>query len=145
MRTIKTRFGEVEYDPDNLLHFPAGMIGFPTLHNFVVMPNKKEGPLFWIQSVDDPAIAFVGLHVYGLGAFLNIWLATSNNNTTMSGGSSISGNGSISNSSFDQSEDDQQAFYVWLALAVFGGAIAYLGVLLATGVRLSEFRMKPPA
>jgi flagellar assembly factor FliW len=23
------------------------------------MPNKKEGPLFWIQSVDDPVIAFV--------------------------------------------------------------------------------------
>ncbi len=59
MRTINTRFGEVEYDPDNLLHFPAGMIGFPTLHDFIVMPNKKEGPLFWIQSVDDEAIAFV--------------------------------------------------------------------------------------
>ncbi|MEN8189420.1 MAG: flagellar assembly protein FliW [Thermodesulfobacteriota bacterium] len=59
MRTIQTRFGEVEYDPGNLLHFPAGMIGFPTLHNFVVMPNKKTGPLFWIQSVDDPDIAFV--------------------------------------------------------------------------------------
>ncbi len=59
MTTIQTRFGEVEYDPDNLLHFPAGMIGFPSLHDFIVMPNKKEGPLFWIQSVDDPDIAFV--------------------------------------------------------------------------------------
>ena len=59
MRKIQTRFGEIEYDPENLLHFPAGMIGFPTLHYFIVMPNKKEGPLFWIQSVDDPDIAFV--------------------------------------------------------------------------------------
>ncbi len=59
MRTINTRFGEVEYDPENLLHFPAGMIGFPTLHDFIVMPNKKQGPLFWIQSIDDAAIAFV--------------------------------------------------------------------------------------
>lgn len=59
MRKIETRFGEVEYDPENLLHFPAGMIGFPNLHHFIVMPNKKEGPLFWIQSVDDPDIAFV--------------------------------------------------------------------------------------
>ncbi len=59
MRKIQTRFGEIEYDPTNLLHFPAGMIGFPTLHDFIVMPNKKEGPLFWIQSVDDPDIAFV--------------------------------------------------------------------------------------
>ena len=26
---------------------------------FVVMPNEKEGPLFWIQSVEDPDIALV--------------------------------------------------------------------------------------
>lgn len=59
MKKINTRFGEVEYDPANLLHFPAGLIGFPDLHDFIVMPNKKQGPLFWIQSVDDPDIAFV--------------------------------------------------------------------------------------
>ncbi|MCP3891235.1 MAG: flagellar assembly protein FliW [Desulfobulbaceae bacterium] len=59
MKTIDTRFGEIEYDPDSLLHFPAGLIGLPNLHDFIVMPNKKKGPLFWIQSVDDPDIAFV--------------------------------------------------------------------------------------
>ena len=59
MKKIQTRFGEVEYDPANLLIFPAGLIGFPTLRSFIVMPNKKQGPLFWIQSVDDPDIAFV--------------------------------------------------------------------------------------
>lgn len=59
MKTIDTRFGQVEYDPDQLLHFPAGLVGFPDLRNFIVMPNKKKGPLFWIQSVDDPDIAFV--------------------------------------------------------------------------------------
>lgn len=59
MKKINTRFGEVEYDPDNLLNFPGGLIGLPNLRQFVVMPNKKEGPLFWIQSIDDPDIAFV--------------------------------------------------------------------------------------
>ncbi len=59
MKKILTRFGEVEYDPQNTIHFPAGMLGFPNLQNFIVMPNKKEGPLFWIQSVDDTDIAFV--------------------------------------------------------------------------------------
>ena len=54
-----TRFGELEYDPDNLLTFPAGLIGLPNLRQFIVMPNKKEGPLFWIQSVDEPDMAFV--------------------------------------------------------------------------------------
>jgi flagellar assembly factor FliW len=59
MEKIVTRFGEVEYDPENLLYFPAGLIGFPNLQNFIVMPNKKEGPLFWIQSTEDPSFAFV--------------------------------------------------------------------------------------
>ena len=59
MEKINTRFGEVEYDPQNLLHFPAGLIGLPNLRHFIVMPNKKQGPLFWIQSVDEPAMAFV--------------------------------------------------------------------------------------
>jgi flagellar assembly factor FliW len=59
MKKIQTRFGEVEYDPAKVLHFPAGLIGLPNLRNFVVMPNKKQGPLFWIQNIEDPEIAFV--------------------------------------------------------------------------------------
>ena len=59
MEKIKTRFGEVEYDPDNLLFFPGGLIGLPKLKQFIVMPNKKKGPLFWVQSANDPDFAFV--------------------------------------------------------------------------------------
>lgn len=59
MRKIQTRFGEVEYDPQQTIRFPEGLIGFGHLRDFLVMPNRKEGPLFWIQSVDDPQIAFV--------------------------------------------------------------------------------------
>lgn len=59
MATMETRFGEVEYDPANNLTFVKGLAGFEDLKEFVVMPNRKEGPLFWIQSVEDPDIAFV--------------------------------------------------------------------------------------
>lgn len=59
MNKLLTRFGEVEYDAENLLRFPAGLIGLPNLRQFIVMPNRKEGPLFWIQSVDDAEMAFV--------------------------------------------------------------------------------------
>jgi len=59
MEKIITRFGEVEYHRENLLHFPSGLIGLPNLRHFIVMPNKKQGPLFWIQSIDDPDMAFV--------------------------------------------------------------------------------------
>ncbi len=59
MKTINTRFGIVEYKQEEILNFPLGLIGFENLHNFIVMPNKKEGPLFWIQSLEEPEIAFV--------------------------------------------------------------------------------------
>ncbi len=59
MKKMMSRFGEIEYDPKKTIHFPEGLIGFEGLRDYVVIPNQKEGPLFWIQSVDDPDIAFV--------------------------------------------------------------------------------------
>ncbi|NOY13732.1 MAG: flagellar assembly protein FliW [Deltaproteobacteria bacterium] len=59
MKKIMSRFGEIEYDPEDTLSFPEGLIGFEMLREFIVMPNEKAGPLFWIQSIDDPQIAFV--------------------------------------------------------------------------------------
>jgi len=59
MKKINSRFGELEYDPSTTLCFPDGLIGFENLREFIVMPNEKEGPLFWIQSVEDEQVAFV--------------------------------------------------------------------------------------
>lgn len=59
MKTIHSRFGEIEFDPSSCIHFPEGLIGFERLRDFIVIPNSKEGPLFWIQSVDDADIAFI--------------------------------------------------------------------------------------
>lgn len=59
MNVIRSRFGEIEYDPEQTLLFPEGLIGFESLRHFVVMPNRKESPLFWVQSVEDPEIAFL--------------------------------------------------------------------------------------
>ena len=59
MNKINSRFGEIEYEPASVLNFPEGLIGFEDLHDFVVMPNEKEGPLFWIQSIEDSQVALV--------------------------------------------------------------------------------------
>ncbi|MFO7577779.1 MAG: flagellar assembly protein FliW [Pelovirga sp.] len=59
MKTIPSRFGEIAYDPQDTLLFPQGLIGFEHLRHFVVMPRQQEGPLFWIQSVEDPHVAFI--------------------------------------------------------------------------------------
>lgn len=59
MKMLQSRFGEVKYNPESILQFPEGLIGFKDLHDFIVMPNEKHGPLFWIQSIDDSDVAFV--------------------------------------------------------------------------------------
>ncbi len=59
MKTITTRFGDVEYDPEKTLLFPEGFVGLEHLKSFIVMPNEKNKPLFWLQNVNDPDFAFV--------------------------------------------------------------------------------------
>jgi flagellar assembly factor FliW len=59
MRTLKTRFGEVTYDPDKVVHFPEGLIGFERLRDFIVMPNKNDDVLLCFQSVEELHVAFL--------------------------------------------------------------------------------------
>jgi len=60
MKTIQTRFGEVTYNPDKVVRFPEGLIGFEQLRDFVVLPGKNpEDPLFCLQSVEEPHILFL--------------------------------------------------------------------------------------
>jgi flagellar assembly factor FliW len=54
-----SRFGEVEVAEDEILEFPDGLLGFPALKRYVLLPNPKGGPFLWLQSLEDPAIAFV--------------------------------------------------------------------------------------
>jgi flagellar assembly factor FliW len=49
-----SRFGEIEVEPRQLLHFPDGLIGLGGA-DFVRIPT--EGPFTWLQSVSDPALA----------------------------------------------------------------------------------------
>ncbi|HHN46403.1 MAG TPA: flagellar assembly protein FliW [Planctomycetes bacterium] len=54
-----TRFGNVEVDEALLVCFPAGLVGFEHLRRFVILEGPAGTPLKWLQSVDEPAIAFV--------------------------------------------------------------------------------------
>jgi len=57
-----TRFGgpteELEVLPDEVIHFPKGIVGFEELKRYVLVADPDCPPFFWIQSVDDPAIGF---------------------------------------------------------------------------------------
>jgi len=59
MITFETsRFGSLEVSEDRIINFPFGLLGFPNLNRYVLM-DYKDTPLKWLQSVDDPQVAFV--------------------------------------------------------------------------------------
>ncbi len=53
------RFGPLEVDETKILEFPDGLLGFPGCRRFALLQTSPDPVLFWMQSVDDPALAFV--------------------------------------------------------------------------------------
>ncbi|TJZ69785.1 flagellar assembly protein FliW [Chitiniphilus eburneus] len=59
MQIVKTRFGEVEVDPNTVLTFPLGLPGFEPCTRFKLLHEDKPQPkILWLQSLDEPALAF---------------------------------------------------------------------------------------
>ncbi len=59
----KTRiFGEIEIADDKVIVMEKGMIGFPNLNRFALIYDEDKGrkatSIMWLQSMDDPDIAF---------------------------------------------------------------------------------------
>jgi flagellar assembly factor FliW len=53
------RFGTVEVPADKVITFPGGIPGFESLKSYVLLDHDAEGLFKWMQSVDDPDIAFL--------------------------------------------------------------------------------------
>lgn len=54
-----TRFGLVTIAEDKVLTFPRGLLGFPSAKRFCVLEPAEEACFFWLQSLDDPSLAFI--------------------------------------------------------------------------------------
>lgn len=53
-----TRFGQVQLQSDDILNFPEGILGFADLKKFVLLDDPNDEIFAWLQSCDEPAIAF---------------------------------------------------------------------------------------
>lgn len=51
-------FGVVDVDERQRIHFPFGILGFEQLKWYVLL-DASQAPFYWLQSLDDPQIAFV--------------------------------------------------------------------------------------
>jgi flagellar assembly factor FliW len=60
MMEIKTsRFGVLSVDEQRLMTFPRGLLGFPNRQQFALVQTGPGNYFFWLQSVDEPNLAFV--------------------------------------------------------------------------------------
>jgi len=58
--TISTsRFGEITFDPEKTITMTTPIPGFPESRQFILRPHDKESPFVWLQSIDDPELAFI--------------------------------------------------------------------------------------
>jgi flagellar assembly factor FliW len=54
-----TRFGTIPPDPERVLPFPEGVLGFPGLTRYLLLETGENSLFYWLQSVEDPSLAFV--------------------------------------------------------------------------------------
>lgn len=59
MEVRTTRFGTVEIAEDRVLTFPKGLLGFQQHKRFCLLQPNDDACFFWLQCLDDPALAFV--------------------------------------------------------------------------------------
>lgn len=58
MNINTTRFGPIQVRTDDLILVPDGLVGFRGHQQFVLWSDPVSGPLTWLQSVTEPALAF---------------------------------------------------------------------------------------
>jgi len=59
MEVKTTRLGVVEIADDRVIHFPKGLLGFSGQTRFCLLEPGDDACFFWLQSVDEPSLAFV--------------------------------------------------------------------------------------
>ena len=57
MYIATSRFGPVQIDADDVLEFPAGVVGLETCRRWVLLADAENSALGWLQSADRPDVA----------------------------------------------------------------------------------------
>ena len=59
MEVRTTRFGVIDIAEDRVITFEKGLLGFPQHRQYCLLEPGEDACFFWLQSVDDPELAFV--------------------------------------------------------------------------------------
>jgi flagellar assembly factor FliW len=58
MQIKTTRFGLIEIDDTDVVHFKDGILGFPGLSKFVLLDDPYDEIFAWLQACERPEVAF---------------------------------------------------------------------------------------
>jgi flagellar assembly factor FliW len=60
MSTLElTELQPMQVKTENVIHMPAGLLGFEDIKRFVLLSDPDEAPFSWFQVLDDPSLAFL--------------------------------------------------------------------------------------
>src|SRR5665213_3581639 len=59
MQIETSRFGKLSIDEERIITFPNGLLGFPEYRRYALVQSSAGNYFFWLQSLDDPSLAFV--------------------------------------------------------------------------------------
>ncbi len=59
MEVRTTRFGVIDIAEDRVITFDKGILGFPDKSRYCLLEPGEDALFFWLQSLDDPNLAFV--------------------------------------------------------------------------------------
>ena len=58
MRVHTTRFGEIEVTEEDIYEFKEGLLGFGQLRQFIILDDPYDEIFAWLQSCENPDVAF---------------------------------------------------------------------------------------
>jgi flagellar assembly factor FliW len=62
MPVCQTKYhGAIRFEPEQVLHLPAGLYGFPDEKEFLLLELPSSRPLVFLQSVRTPGLCFISL------------------------------------------------------------------------------------
>ena len=64
MNIVTTRFGEIDIDESKIIDMRGGILGFEHLKKYALHIRDDNKPFWWLQSLEDGAIAFVVINPY---------------------------------------------------------------------------------
>ena len=71
------KFGEIEVEEERIFDFVLPIIGFDNLSKFIILDPNKDTLFKWLQSVEDPTLAFPVISVAALDFNYSIDLSDS--------------------------------------------------------------------